>query len=89
MLNLLNLPVEPDYSTFNTLVEKVLNVHAPLKTKYVRANDGPFMTKAPRKAIMLRTHLRNTYNKERTPGNWNAFKKQRNKCVKNSETGKT
>ena len=31
---------------------------------------------------MLRTHLRNRYNKERTPGNLNAFKKQRNKCVK-------
>ena len=27
---------------------------------------------------MLRTHN----NKERTPGNWNDFKKQRNKCVK-------
>ena len=40
------------------------------------------MTKALRKAIMLRTHLRNRCNKERTPGNWNAFKKQRNKCVK-------
>ena len=79
---LFNLPVEPDYSTFNTVVEKVLNVHAPLKTKYVRANDGRFVTKALRKAIMLRTHLRNIYNKERTPGNWNAFKKQRNKCVK-------
>ena len=79
---LLNLPVEPDYSTFNAVVEKVLNVHAPLKTKYVRANDGPFMTKALRKATMLKTHLRNIYNKERTLGNCNAFKKQRNKCVK-------
>ena len=79
---MLNFPVEPHYSTFNAVVKKVLNVHAPLKTKYVRANDGPFMTKAQRKAIMLRTHLRNRYNKERKPGNWNAFKKQRNKCIK-------
>ena len=53
-----------------------------LKTKYVRANDGPFMTKALRKAVMLRTQLRNRYNKERTPGNRNVFKKQRNMCVK-------
>ena len=29
----------------------------------------------------LHSVLRNRYNKERTPGNWNAFKKQRNKFV--------
>ena len=53
-----------------------------LKTKYVRASAEPFMTKALRKAIMFRTRLRNRKIEERTPENWNAFKKQRNKCVK-------
>ena len=71
-----------DYSAFESVVENVLNKHAPLKKKYVRANDGPFMTKALRKAIMLRTQLRNKYNKERTQSNLNTFRKQRNKCVK-------
>ena len=71
-----------DYSAFESVVETVLNRHAPLKKKYVRANDGPFMTKALRKAIMLRTQLRNKYNKERTQSNLNTFRKQRNKCVK-------
>ena len=70
------------FDHFNGTVEKVLNKHAPLKKKSVRANDGPFMTKALRKAIMLRTRLRNMYNKCRTQEKWNAFKKQRNKCVK-------
>ena len=42
----------------------------------------PFMTKALRKAIYTRTSLLNRYNKKRTQENWNAFKRQRNKCVK-------
>ena len=71
-----------DYSAFESAVETVLNRHAPLKKKYVRANNGPFMTKALRKAIMLRTQLQNKYNKERTQSNLNTFRKQRNKCVK-------
>ena len=37
----------------------VLNEHAPVKQKYVRANDGPFMTKALLKENMHRTELRN------------------------------
>ena len=57
----------------------MLNDHAPLKMKTVRANDSPFMTKPLRKAIMTRTRLRI---KLRTDENWKAFKKQRNKCVK-------
>ena len=73
---------EATYDHFNTTVEKVLNKHAPLKKKSVRANDGPFMTKALRKAIVGKTGLRNVYNKWTTLENWNAFKKQRNRCVK-------
>ena len=40
------------------------------------------MTKALRKAILLRTRLRNMYNKCKMQEKWNAFKKQRNKCAK-------
>ena len=43
-----------------------MNKHAPVKQKSVRANEGPFMTKALRKAIMNRTHLRNRYNRDIT-----------------------
>ena len=48
----------------------------------MRANDKPFMTRALRKAVMLRTRLRNRYNKDQTVENWNKFRKQRNSCVK-------
>ena len=71
-----------EYGAFNKIVDDVLNDHAPLKRKTVRANDSPFMTKSLRKAIMTRTRLRNRYNKVRSDEKWKAFKKQCNKCVK-------
>ena len=64
------------------MVTDALNRHAPLKTKYLRANDSPFMTKALRKAMMHRKILRNRYIKRRTEENLKAFKKQRNFCIK-------
>ena len=64
------------------MVTDTLNRHAPIETKYLRANDGPFMTKALRKAMMHRKRLRNKYIKRRTEENLKAFKKQRNFCMK-------
>ena len=54
----------------------------PLKKKYLRANDGPFMIRELRKAIMKRSRLKNSFNKVRTNENRAAHKKQRNLCVK-------
>ena len=76
------------YDSFQNCVEKVLDKHAPMKKKYARANDGPFMNRALRKAVMLRTRLKNKYNKSRTVQNWEAFRKQRNLCVKLFRTEK-
>ena len=59
----------------------MLDTNAPIKKKSVRTNDGPFMTKTLRKAMMNRTRLRNTYCKDRTADNLKAFKKLRNTCV--------
>ena len=39
------------------------------------------MTKALRKPIMVRSKLKNKYNKNRTEENWGIYKKQRNFCV--------
>ena len=79
---------DTNYGAFETAFDKVLNKHAPLKKKYVRANDAPFMTKALRKAVMLRTRLRNKYNQNRIAENWNNFRRQRNLCVKLFRTEK-
>ena len=38
--------------------------HAPLKQKYVRSNQVPFMTKELRKAAMIRSKRPNDFNKK-------------------------
>ena len=48
---------------FSRMFFEVLNKHAPVKTKYLRANHSPFVTKELSKAIMLRSKLRNQYMK--------------------------
>ena len=60
-----NQEASNNYDVFDAIVLSVLNKHAPIKQKFIRANDGPFMTKALRKAIMNRTRLRNKYNKKK------------------------
>ena len=57
---------------------KILNKHAPMKKKTVRANDKPYMTKALRKAIARRSYLRNKYIKYKAPDLQQAFKRQKN-----------
>ena len=74
-------PSHLNYTSFETIFNRVLDKHAPIKKKYVRANDKPFMTRALRKAVMLRSRLRNRYNKDQTIENWNKFRKHRNSCV--------
>ena len=69
------------YSNFEASFTKVLNKHAPLKIKTLRANHSSFMTKTLRKAIMRRSHLKNKYLKNRSNENWKIYKKQRNFCT--------
>ena len=74
--------MKEDFNTFDSTVKSILDKQAPLKKKYLRANDGPFMTKELRKANMKHTRLKNDFNKTRTNENWAAYKTQRNLCVK-------
>ena len=66
---------------FVTLTMKPVNRHAPLKQKYLRANQAPFMTKELQKAFMLRTKLRNKSLKLKTEASYNEYKQQRNICT--------
>ena len=70
-----------NYSLLENIFLQVLNVHAPVKKKIQRFNNNPFMTKQLRKGIMHRSRLKNVFNKNRTPKNWDSYKKQRNFCV--------
>ena len=66
---------------YMSLLMGILDRHAPLKMKYILANDQPFMTKELRKEHMKRTRLRNKYRKNKCEANERAYKQQRNLCV--------
>ena len=53
----------------------VLNMHAPLKKKLLRANHSQYVTKALRKAIMRTSKLENIYFKKQTDESLKAYKK--------------
>ena len=74
--------MKKDFNTFDSTVKSILDEQAPLKKKYLRANNGPFMTKELRKANMKHTRLKNSFNEIQTNENWAAYKRQRNLCVK-------
>ena len=53
------------YNIFLRTFLKILDKHAPMKKKYLRANHASFMTKEVRKAIMIRSKLRNKFLKDK------------------------
>ena len=62
------------FENFNSIIEELMNKHAPTKQKYLRGNDAQFMTKTLRTAIMLRAQLRNRLNKHNGLENSKAYK---------------
>ena len=64
-------------SKFNQTFLNVLNKHAPLKKKQLRANHASYMSKSMRKAITRRSYLENVYFKKRTGNSLRAYKKQK------------
>ena len=76
-----NLENQPgDYDTFEKIFLETLDTHAPRKTKLIRANHKPYVTKEMRKAIMDRSRLQNKFFKYGTVESHLAFKRQRNFC---------
>ena len=77
-----------DYAAFDAVIMGVLNEHAPITKKYIRANDGPYTTKALREEHMLQTKLLKKYSRDRAEENFTAYKKQRKTCVNLLREGK-
>ena len=69
------------YDIFLRTSLKILDKHTPMKKKYLRANHASFMTKEIRKAIMIRSKLRNKFLKNNNKQSRNDYRKQRNLCV--------
>jgi len=63
------------YLDFYTIFTSVLDKHAPLKSKLVRANNRPHVTKSLRKAIMHTSKLKNIANKSGNSADWRKTKK--------------
>ena len=59
---------------------EVLDKHAPLKRKLLRANHASYVSKALRKAIMRRSYLEKVYFKYCTENSLRAFEKRKNFC---------
>ena len=70
-----------EYQHFLNIFIEVLNKHAPMKQKYLRANQGRFLAKNLHKAIMKRSRLRNKFLSDRTEMSRKEYKKQRSFCV--------
>ena len=63
-----------------TLFKSIVDRHAPLKTKKLRGNQVPYMTKELSKSIMHRSKLRNKYNRWKSRENYVALQQAKKRC---------
>ena len=68
------------FSSFTETFRRVLDKHAPLKTKRVRGNQSPFMTKELSKEAMNKSKTRNKYIKWPSGENFLVMKRAKNYC---------
>ena len=73
---------EADLGFFKDSIFHIFNKHAPIKKKYPRANEAPFMTKELHIAIMKRSRLRNKFLREKNQANRDNYKITRDLCIK-------
>ena len=69
------------YKSITKNVLERIDKHAPLKKKFVRGNQAPFINIDLQKAIRTRTRLKNKYWRDPSRENVVVYKKQRNLCV--------
>ena len=75
---------EDQFTNFNLFKNTVFHVfenYAPLKKRYVRANQSPFINRKINKEIMKRSRLRNKFFKTKNETDRNNYNKQRNFCL--------
>ena len=60
---------------------ETIDKRGPLKNKFIRGNQAPFMNRDFQKAIYTRTRLKNKYWRDPSRENELAYKKQKNLCV--------
>ena len=70
-----------NFDLFKSTVFQVFEKHVPLKKKYVRANQAPFIDKKINKEIMKRSRLRNRFFKTKNETDRENYNRQRNFCL--------
>ena len=69
------------FGTFKSTFDNILQKHAPIKKRYVRANQASFINSKIHKEVMRRTRLRNKFIDSKTDASRIAYNKQGNYCV--------
>ena len=69
------------FGTFKSNVDDILQRHAPINKRYIRAIQSSFINSKIHKEIMRTTSLRNKFIKFKTDADRIAYNKQRNYCV--------
>ena len=64
-----------------SVVNIIANTIVPLKSRFIRTNQGPFINKEIQWAAMVRSKLRKNFLKNKSESDKKAYNKQRNKCV--------
>ena len=72
---------DKDLKHFKENCLSVVNTIAPLKSRFIRANQAPFINKEIQRGVMVRSKLRKKFLKSRSESDKKAYNKQRNKCV--------
>ena len=72
---------DKDLKHFKETCLSVVNTIAPLKSRFIRANQAPFINKEIQRGVMVKSKLRKKFLKSRSESDKKAFNKQRNKCV--------
>ena len=70
---------DANYETFHNVYLNILNKHAPIKTKVIRGNQAPYITKAYATAVNEKIWIKNKILKR---FNIKKFRKQKNFCSK-------
>ena len=70
-----------EFDIFKAVLNEAIQKHAPIKQRYVRANQAPFINKTIYKEIMKRSRLTNKFLNAKSDIDRKAYNKQRNLCV--------
>ena len=77
-----------DVSNFKETIFSIFDKHAPIKLKYLRTNEAPFMTTELHREIVKRSRLHNNFLRTKSQEDRWKYNKQRNFCKNLLRTAK-